>query len=907
MNADLLKQIMRRVFLCFLVVCVAFLTPEMAMAQVIGGQNAGNFSPSYQTPSKVNGSTPSDLAPFDSAQGRQSHSLSIETTIPSPSFSQLAPSNKAGSFVVPTGYQNKVTEELGYDPQRAWPSGATPDEIIKLGDLLRNPYLHNIGQLSLREIGQLSGIDIEKVPLNEISIVRELSIGNIYELYPQLKELTLKEVPFVKDTLTGLVNNPHPIALDSSSQYIIDEFSQNPGLQNSSLKDLTVGDWQGVLNRESQNQIKNLVQKLPRNLSNLPIKQAFLVRNSQINDWEVIAQEALTKGINLTGEELLNQVPLFQELPLGVLPINNLSIASLPGMADKPLEKIPNAANNVLKKIPGLSKIPINEFPREFGLNLLTSDTLAKLDIAYAGKTETPVTRVVTGGTKDQKFKPSPCKEKRCPHFELDDVMGSGAASPLSGQSWIEGKAQLVEGGKGFLRSLNNGLEPTGIPVWGTDAHVKLSLEDISEGGNGQPAKARVWANFQFCIDTFFSGEQCSPHFIPVATPWEVEEGGLVVIASTSEVPDLIARERSRVEQQYETQYGQGSEDGEYGSNIVGDGCTDKVIAAVPSSIRSVAKKSVPLILAEAQKQGLSVNQTAYVLATVETESQMGLYMYELGKGGGKHGFYYGRGYVQITHKYNYQYWSGRLGIDLIGNPDLAASPSVAVKILIGGMKDGTFTGMSENGTYLPGAARKLSDYINSSKTDYVGARRIVNGQDKAGAIASDAKRYEKALSGCSSGTGGGREGSGKCSGKLLQPTKGTLTSAYGWRKGRMHNGIDVASGIGTPMVAIDGGTIEKIYNGCATVGHYGSRCGTPGFQGYGNIVLLKLCNGWKILYAHAQKGSIKFKPGQKVDIGQVIANMGSSGSSTGSHIHFEIRTNNGTTPENPLKYIPKY
>ena len=214
---------------------------------------------------------------------------------------------------------------------------------------------------------------------------------------------------------------------------------------------------------------------------------------------------------------------------------------------------------------------------------------------------------------------------------------------------------------------------------------------------------------------------------------------------------------------------------------------------------------------------------------------------------------------------------------------------------------------MSPNGTYLPGAARKLSDYINSSKTDYVRARAIVNGTDKANEIATDARRYQKALSECSSGTGGGREGSGKCSGNFVQPTKGTLTSGYGRRRGRMHNGIDVANSIGTPMVAIDGGTIERIYNGCATVGKYGSRCGTPGFQGYGNIVLLKLCNGWKVLYAHAQKGSIKFKPGQKVDIGQVIANMGSSGSSTGSHIHFEIRTNNGRTPENPLKYIPKY
>ena len=627
--ADLIKQIMRRVFLCFLVGLLTFLTPTMAMAQVIGGQNAANFSPSYQTPTQVNTTT----------------GLSIDKTIRSPSFSELAGSNQAGSFVVPTVYQNKVQENLGYDPSRAWPVGATPDEIVKLGDLLHNEYLNNIGQLSLRQISQLSGIDLEKVPLSEISIIRELSIGNLYDIYPNLKQLSLKQVPFLKDTLTRVINNPHPINLDSSSQYLIYELAQNPALENRSLKELTVGEWEGVLNKNIQNQIKKLVQKLPNSWTELPINKAFPIKNNQLGNWEVVAESALTEGLNLTGEELFNQFPLFQELPLGVLPINNLSIASLPRIADQPLEKIPNAANKVLKKIPGLSKIPINEFPIEFALNLLTTDTFASLDIAYAGKTETPVTRVVTGGTKDQKFKPSPCKEKRCPHFELDDVMGSGAASPLSGQSWIEGKAQLVDGGKGFLRSLNNGKEPTGIPVWGTEAHVKLSLEDITEGGNGQPAKARVWANFQFCIDTFFSGEQCSPHFISVATPWEVQEGGLVVIASTSEVPDFIARERSRVQQPYQTQYGQGEENGEYGTDVIEDGCSDKVIAAVPSNIRSVARKSVPLILAEAQKQGLSANQTAYVLATVQTESQMGLYMYELDKGQGKHGIYYGRGF----------------------------------------------------------------------------------------------------------------------------------------------------------------------------------------------------------------------------------------------------------------------
>ena len=76
----------------------------------------------------------------------------------------------------------------------------------------------------------------------------------------------------------------------------------------------------------------------------------------------------------------------------------------------------------------------------------------------------------------------------------------------------------------------------------------------------------------------------------------------------------------------------------------------------------------------------------------------------------------------------NYTNWGKKLGIDLVGNPKLAEQPEVAAKILVGGMKEGSFTG------------KGLNDYINGSKTDFVGARRIVNGTDKASTFASTAQ-----------------------------------------------------------------------------------------------------------------------------------------------------------------------
>ncbi len=92
---------------------------------------------------------------------------------------------------------------------------------------------------------------------------------------------------------------------------------------------------------------------------------------------------------------------------------------------------------------------------------------------------------------------------------------------------------------------------------------------------------------------------------------------------------------------------------------------------------------------------------------------------------------WFGRGYVQLTHKRNYAAASALAGVDLVKEPTLALDPGVAALVLVGGMKSGTFTG------------KKLSDYLPG---DFVGARRIVNGQDAAEKIAATARQFEAAL-----------------------------------------------------------------------------------------------------------------------------------------------------------------
>lgn len=95
---------------------------------------------------------------------------------------------------------------------------------------------------------------------------------------------------------------------------------------------------------------------------------------------------------------------------------------------------------------------------------------------------------------------------------------------------------------------------------------------------------------------------------------------------------------------------------------------------------------------------------------------------------------YYGRGYVQLTWKKNYEKFGKLLNLDLVGKPALAVEPETSFKILSVGMQQGLFTG------------KKLSDFIHGSTCDYRNARTIINGLDKASLIAGYARHFEQIL-----------------------------------------------------------------------------------------------------------------------------------------------------------------
>ncbi|MDV3427977.1 MAG: peptidoglycan DD-metalloendopeptidase family protein [Bacillota bacterium] len=119
----------------------------------------------------------------------------------------------------------------------------------------------------------------------------------------------------------------------------------------------------------------------------------------------------------------------------------------------------------------------------------------------------------------------------------------------------------------------------------------------------------------------------------------------------------------------------------------------------------------------------------------------------------------------------------------------------------------------------------------------------------------------------------------------LTKPSRGGISSYFGYRWGKLHKGLDIGASIGTPIYAAADGTVE-------------SASWDSG--GYGNLVKLSHGSGIETLYGHTSRMVVK--AGQKIKRGQLIAYVGSTGHSTGPHVHFEVRLNG--TAVNPLKYL---
>ena len=187
---------------------------------------------------------------------------------------------------------------------------------------------------------------------------------------------------------------------------------------------------------------------------------------------------------------------------------------------------------------------------------------------------------------------------------------------------------------------------------------------------------------------------------------------------------------------------------------------------------------------------------------------------------------------------------------------------------------------------------RALRDQLDSRRRSLAGVR-----SDSQGALAAtraserewvaEASALQAASASVSStitSQPSGSSSSPPSSSGLIWPVSGPITSPFGMRWGSLHPGIDIGVGMGTPIhAAASGRVISASYSG-----------------GYGNLVVIDHGNGLATAYAH--QSSMAVSAGQQVSQGQVIGYVGSTGFSTGPHLHFEVRVNG--SPVDPMGYL---
>ena len=194
-------------------------------------------------------------------------------------------------------------------------------------------------------------------------------------------------------------------------------------------------------------------------------------------------------------------------------------------------------------------------------------------------------------------------------------------------------------------------------------------------------------------------------------------------------------------------------------------------------------------------------------------------------------------------------------------------------------------------------AAEKLST-LEKSRTDQVRLKNALDARIVAVTAEIDALSREEAtlsalirsrqLPAESSDAPAERSGGGdaRVSGSgVAWPASGSVTSGFGYRWGRLHAGLDIANSVGTSIRAAKGGRVILAgWNG-----------------GYGNCIVIDHGGGLTTLYGHMSR--LAAGEGETVKQGEQIGAMGSTGNSTGSHLHFETRVNGD--PRDPARYLP--
>jgi murein DD-endopeptidase MepM/ murein hydrolase activator NlpD len=493
------------------------------------------------------------------------------------------------------------------------------------------------------------------------------------------------------------------------------------------------------------------------------------------------------------------------------------------------------------------------------------------------------------------------CDTDSCPYIELTDYFGLNIPFlGVNGKAWFDGyHTPWVKGGTGMFTGLP---EPTGRNPFGSFFKVVITNTDESDG------RADLGINGRFCF--WWGTEHCTPYVIGPVPFLPVREGGFIVLGidalgdaggggingGSGSIPSEWAEWAKKAAEVAPELYGKIQQ---YSAGASGK--SERY--GEPGEYDGGVNTAQPC----ETYQGVRLSALKKATADIESGGQPENGYYAVGdyancgkgctiRGGHGLGRYQFMTYrPEIVRIFNAKPGGKeilqRSYADAISKAELEAAirkyfpPALQEQVKWRDMKT-KLAGLRREG-YSGDALiyRYACVHYGGNKNTCADYRNPTYAKDAL----ANYKKYDPAEARkCQLN----KQTTGVCTGRLIIPTSGPWKSGYGMRRhpieGRwkLHAGVDISPPLGTPVRAADGGeVIFAAPNGSA-----------------GNEIKIRHCNGWVTRYLHLSQFSVK--KGDKVTQGQKIGEVGSTGNSTGPHLHFEIRINGGSI--DPEKHLPK-
>ena len=564
---------------------------------------------------------------------------------------------------------------------------------------------------------------------------------------------------------------------------------------------------------------------------------------------------------SMTIGELIDSDELIGEMNFSDL-FGKYAVTEIPNLDLTELSQFQNWQAMTISDVPGLGDIDmgaLSKIPDVF------SGVTATHDVTYGPKehTKTRTKHSITGSNIDG-FSVQCVQARGCAHIEL-----TGAGN-MHGAQWIAGGSkegqQMVNGGEGILGAVNGGKEPTGRLPFGETIKIVLDKTNESEG------TAEFALYFRYCYRGF-PDLGCTPYFLgPVPMPvLNSKEKGMVItgfldalggITSALEVPKAWEKLKPANSQEINDIMGKYAPSRRRGGRraLCGEGYQGIDFEALGDAYKTIES-----------------NINGYNAVGNKTRSEDGTF----------ESFGLGR----------YQFMSDRpdvrqLILERLGGAEFLERTDSGQKPL-GEELNLYFPPATQDALFATDQEQLIDWAIAEGHT---GSRIIeVIGQMHLGGTSphirdsttivdvngKSVKQHGEDLWAAYSTIvteKGGNSSCGKATGNFIDPTKGAArTSGFGWRfhpihlENRFHEGLDFGAPIGAPVFSADGGVV--------TFAGWGG--------GYGNTIEIDHGNGFATLYAHLS--AFLVKKGETVSQGDEIGLIGSTGNSTGPHLHFEI------------------